>query len=255
MMLVLGQSLSRSKKQEMGFHASYDQFIPALRSGIGVSVNNGSSSFSWEDYGGTGVNYSTTFNYSGLTLAIAPKFSIKGKYTLSPSIDFSYGYGKAETKLPEVSGLVDLEGQHMWVESRLGLLFNTSKYYAGLSTTILDQHFYDNQRYRLLNSFITYFQAGYTFQKSATSRFSFTPQVAYRISANESTPFTEYILHSGAANFTFRYDSYIAGFSNTGIHLGLQTKKLRVMLSNNPFRSKNKFYENGNLSFRYIFRE
>jgi hypothetical protein len=62
---------------------SYDQFIPTIRTGIGVTVGTGRM-----QSGETIFNYST--KDKGISLAIAPKLSIKGKFTISPSLDFTY---------------------------------------------------------------------------------------------------------------------------------------------------------------------
>ncbi|MBC7923087.1 MAG: hypothetical protein H7Z75_18565, partial [Ferruginibacter sp.] len=63
--------------------ASYDQFIPAIRSGIGLTVGYGDF-YSIYTINASRRSYSSE-NYQ-VALAIAPKFSIKGKFTLSPSL-------------------------------------------------------------------------------------------------------------------------------------------------------------------------
>lgn len=94
---------------------------------------------------------------------------------------------------------------------------------------------------------------GYTFQRSSESKFSFTPQLLLSIDKfNSSAPlrihFEDFILN-------FRYKQFIWGFNNRGIHVGWQTDKLRLMLTNGLGIGvgKNNFSYTGNLSFLYVF--
>ncbi|HEX8528592.1 MAG TPA: hypothetical protein VF646_01155, partial [Cytophagales bacterium] len=67
-------------------YASYDQFIPSLRSGVGLAAGYGRYLYGGERNGPGywGRGYSTYFS-----AAIAPKFSMGGKLTLSPSLDLA----------------------------------------------------------------------------------------------------------------------------------------------------------------------
>lgn len=244
------------------YHASFDQFIPAIRSGIGISVHRGTAVDEMEWGGADGPDIrNLAFTSNRISLAIAPKFSIGGKYTISPSVDLSYGRGNTEANFPSVIGPINIArnyppGQHQWLESRLGLLFNTSKYYIGYSAYVLNRHYYNNKHSGLLSDqFISYLQAGYTFQRKADSKFSFTPQVAYRIGASEGLSVSQYIFDIGL-NLTFRYDKYLAGLNNRGFHVGWQNEKLRIMSTTNLLAYGGlRSFGMGNLSVRYVFNE
>lgn len=250
------------KDQDFSYHASFDKFIPALRTGIGISVHRGTVADEFTLNAPDGIEVEKlTFSSNRISLAVAPKFSIAGKLTISPSVDFSYGRGKTEANFPANMGPIDYAhyykpGEHQWLESRLGLLLNTSKYYIGYTAYLMNRHYHNNEETGLLsNEYISYLQAGYTFQRNPDSKFSFTPQFAYRIGANQEMSFGEYIFNAGAINFSFRYDKYLAGFNNTGIHLGWQNEKVRVVTSINPFASGDWDFGAGNLSLRYIFKD
>ncbi len=151
-----------------GYHlaTSYDQFIPALRSGIGATVLTSHA---------TGPRYK--YNWQGFSVAVAPKISLNGKWTFSPSLDLSYHAGRSTVRDGRWGGNVESE---RW-QSRAGLLFNTSKFYIGYSVAVVDYLSirYANgitesgRPYRLAS----YLQVGYTFQRSPKSDFSFTPQL------------------------------------------------------------------------------
>jgi hypothetical protein len=226
---------------EVNSIVSLDKFLPGIKSGIGVIIGGSTSVYDpnpqrWKE---------NNFHIRG---AVAPKFSIKGKYTISPSLDFGYGRSDVKYNLRPQDNR-----QTNRLFSRVGLLFNTNKYYVGYSTLLISHH-WDNKEKSLFNGFgyISILQAGYTFQRSTKSKFSFTPQIAFVIHEYKRTNWTDFVF-PGLINFTFRYDKYIAGINNTGFHLGLQTEKLRVMVSNNPFLF-DQVFANGNLSLRYIFK-
>ncbi len=279
---VVYSNYDAAKSQRVYSHLSYDQFIPAIRSGIGITAGyfNSIHKLPHNLYGpGTsGLSYDkVTFSGASFTVAIAPKISLKGKYTISPSIDFSYGIAEEKVTLSEVP-VVDTirggDGKQYGINSRAGILFNTNKLYVGykvvvLRRSILNSTYNPLSSYRPVNIFESFLQAGYTFQKSSESKFSFTPQVVIQISKYDSKARLYYGLE--AYNLNFRYKHFIWGvndsdirdvrfrdrqlFTNGGIHIGWQTDKLRVMLTNNyGFNSQ---YESsryvGNLSFRYIF--
>jgi hypothetical protein len=235
-------------------HTSYDQFISKIRSGIGVSVN-------YNNYPGNSFNSS---NY-GFSLAIAPKFSLNGKYTLSPSLDFSYNSGRSVTE----NWLGSNEQQIVtndFLQSRIALLLNTQKWYIGYSVTL----FQNNQVTTSIdtgvsdwsfNKYVSYWQLGYTFQRSSDSRFSFTPQLVfltgYQNMYNSYIPqyrFRYFRLMD--YNLAFRYQKFIWGLNNAGIMVGIQTKQTRLILTNG-FEGLNKAYPSytAQLSFRYVFKK
>ena len=236
-------------------HVSYDQFIPSLSTGIGVGV-----------YGVQGVSLSyKEGGTQGFYLALAPKISLKGKWTLSPSLDLEYG----RSRMPSLSTMIadtvrTLYGYNstQW-GSRAGLLINTSKFYIGYSVGVAN-HFnidYANGGHSSgrLAKFSSYLQVGYTFQKRPESDFSFTPQLTFYIGNRQ------YLLENGydrfginffqGFNLNFRYRQFIWGINNTGLHLGWQSRGFRVMASNGmAFGGGANWHYVGNISLRYAFR-
>ncbi|MDO1449145.1 hypothetical protein Q0590_22905 [Rhodocytophaga aerolata] len=225
---------------------SYDQFIPALRTGIGLTAGSG-----WNQSG-----YSFNIRSQGLSLSIAPKFSIEGKYTVSPALEI--GYGQTNSMWPRYridrdSSFDKLVGKAYGISSKAGLLFNSNKLYLGYAVSLF-RHTTGSRLLIPARGFNSYLQAGYTFQRSAQSAFSFTPQLVIQISRLSHQP----KVHVGveAYNFTFRYKHVIWGINNAGIHVGWQTEKLRLMLSNDAGvfnRNGADTMYSGNLSFRYVF--
>lgn len=114
-------------------------------------------------------------------------------------------------------------------------------------------------------------QAGYTFQRSTESKFSFTPQIMVRAIGDRYNHYTnsdyffeefEYTFDRPYSlllryNLNFRYSKFIGGLNNAGVHVGFQNDRLRVMVTNrgllNFFQPGSSY--NGNLSFRYVFKE
>lgn len=238
--------------RNFGLNASYDQYIPAIRSGVGISMTRGIYSFS-PPY----LSYSYKYNHNKVALAIAPKVSIKGKYTLSPSIDFLFGIGNLKSNLPENQVKYFNPNSNMvWYQSRIALLFNTSKYYIGYSVNLLNPAYLTglgpdiNEEY----NYVSYIQAGYTFQKNSESKFSFTPQIVYRIQA-KNLHFDRIKGAPMAINLIFRYDNYLGGLNHTGFLIGFQTKAIRFMVSNHLIVPNGGPFSIGNISLRYLFNE
>lgn len=239
-------------------HTSFDHFVPAIASGIGISTS----------YYGNNSDYFEGGGYD-ISLAIAPKISIKGKYTLSPSVDISHGslHSTYTIGYNTYERIEDFKQE--FIRSRLGLLFNTNRYYVGVSFFAFNKNdhaiypggirsTYNLNPYKHLGAF----QFGYTFQKSPESKFSFTPQLSIHLYDENFTTDEGLILPVPYFNFNFRYTKYIMGVSNAGFHVGLQTEKLRLMVSNNfnlfQFGPSNLFFGNGpisNLSLRYVFHK
>ncbi len=245
-----------SRTKTYSIYTSYDQFIPLIRSGIALTagVEGEKNIFNSVDGNNKNVRHDITNRSKFVSLAVAPKLSIRGKYTLSPSVDIAYSSLQSNTAFSSAdSSSRYTEFENLEFQSRAGILFNTHKYYIGYSV-ILFQHIrnpYTNMYLNLGRNFQSFLQMGYTFQKSSESKFSFTPQLLLRVSKfNGSAPlrinFEDIILN-------FRYKQFIWGFNNRGIHVGWQTEKIRLMLTNGLGGGKNNFYYTGNLSFRYIF--
>lgn len=225
--------------QSEGFHSfvSYDHFTPAIRTGVGITAGTGRGASKTH---GQDKSYKEHF----LALDIAPKISIKGKYTLSPSISIHY-----IRSIDEYAGHeFRIGGFGSWV----GLLWNTPKYYIGYSFNGIGYNPYTVLPY--IYHFTSFFQLGYAFQKSSESDFSFTPQLVILV----SNPFRNLQVNKVdryiGYNMNFRYKKFIWGLNNAGVHLGVQTARLRLMVTNNAaLVSQNRYV--GNLSFRYVFKE
>jgi hypothetical protein len=244
------------------FNISYDQFIPAIRSGIGFSGGFFSTSSN---------RFFSSSGYS-VALAVAPKFSLKGKYTVSPSLDLSYGAADQIFKnRPNATGDQQINGFNL--QSRAGLLVNTRKWYVGYAVEIPLRNAY---RYRgfddlvippssdttlsVTKRFTSYWQFGYTFQRSSESKFSFTPQIVFQTGWDSYSIFgPDYgfkYFSPVAINLNFRYNKFIWGINNTGVHLGWQTDRVRVMMSNGfSWGGYAGGVYLGNLTFRYMLKQ
>lgn len=239
---------NRNINQAFGYHASLDRFIPAIRSGVGITVSRYSYQFKTRRSPDEDYNIDNENDVFGLVAAIAPKFSIRGKYTLSPSLDFGYRRGNNQMNFaPQYSNINNS------LESRVGLLFNTQKYYVGYSVYLIRHYWYSNVK--PLNQdkgFTSYLQVGYTFQRKADSKFSFTPQLVGAITEDFYGQLRLFVL----PNFTFRYSHFIAGLNHTGIHIGYQNDRLRLMLSGIPWGYGGVGpFSSGNMAVRHIFKE
>lgn len=151
----------------LGYQASLDKFIPAIKSGIGFAVGNGSyqnrDSYLGED------DISRRYHFF-IGAAIAPKFSIKGKYTLSPSLNIGF----SKVRYSDISELSQENSHDNQLSSSLGLLFNTQKYYVGSSFHLFSHRWFSGLKPLFLSPrFAFNLQAGYSFQRSQDSKFSF----------------------------------------------------------------------------------
>jgi hypothetical protein len=227
--------------------ASYDHFYPKLRSGLGITIKNTTYNFD-NNY----RNWAEHFVLSSINLDFAPKFSIKGKYTISPSISLRYFGDFIEYTTENVGLDPPLEnGYNDGLSSRLGVLFNTDRYYIGFSFPLFRTTFEDFN----WSEFSTFIQLGYTFQESEASKFSFTPQLLFNISPK--TDEHDVILNSVLYNIGFRYGQIFIGILGeddivpVGFQLGWQNNGWRIG-SINQFDDGT--YSPG-LSLRYIFNQ
>lgn len=220
------------KYSEYDFAASYDAFFPGIRSGIGITAYKNKSISNQ-------INFKSESRSIAISLAIAPKISIKGKYTISPSLDINYN--------DEYQPWRDVSLQNGF-SSRAGVLFNATNYYIGYSVNLF-------QSKDLFHNYFSYFssslQMGYSFQKNQDSRFAFTPQLVLPIYSNYKR-----IVDWPLYNLGFRYDNYLFGaigytyFIPVGLQVGWQKKGWRILLSS-IFAAN----YNANLSLRYIFNQ
>ena len=274
-------ALSPFSFNSFGFYNSYDRFFSVLRSGIGIAygyeglrMSQTLEPVSPDTSSTTGNanphNYDKSIDNYYISLSVAPKISIKGKYTLSPSIDISQSFALLDWVDPLYSPSIETVKKMRNTSSRFGLLFSGKNFYIGFSLLRLNRYRYitadstfriprvgDNFAHHFLQGKRHYLQLGYTFQRSSESKFSFTPQLAFIF--YERINLRSLFFGYPVMNLTFRYEQYLAGINNSGFHLGFQDERLRVMLSSGlglrtgwgPYPAGN---INGNLSFRYIFK-
>jgi hypothetical protein len=255
---LVGVETSRNYNNGYGTYASYDQFVPSIRSGVGLTVGYNHLAFGNEQRGG----YFSNGNSVLFSLAVAPKLSMGGKVTFSPSLDVSlrpFGNQWSQNQIRNQSN-------GYTVGSRVGLLLNTEKFYAGYSVDLVD-HFNtrvknDTVDFRATGRgerFDSYWQFGYTFGRGTKSKFSFTPQLVFRTGTDRNAVKRYRVFAPVDFNLNFRYRKFICGVNGSNqrsIHVGWQTDRLRIMLSDNLAYARR--YEPGyaaNIAVRYIFKE
>ncbi len=242
-----------------GYHlsASYDQFVPALRSGIGATVFSSHAASPLYKYNG-----------QGFSVAVAPKISLNGKWTFSPSLDLEYDRGRLPFSNSILNdSLIPAYGydSEQW-QSRAGFLLNTSKFYIGYSVAVVDHRridFTNGDRFRgRPTRFSSYLQLGYTFQKSPESNFSFTPQLTFYIGSDRMLLYNRAddrirVSYFHAFNLSFRYKQFLWGVNNMGFHVGWQSHRVKVTASNSigvAGKHTDTGYT-GNVSLRYLFKD
>ena len=215
-------------RNAFGGSLSFDHFITKWSTGVGFNVD-------YLDYTNPATDRDSIpdeANMLKFQLMAAPKFSIAGKYTISPGIAISYNhmahkgdflnYGKEYTELADTSKLTENK-----INFAASILFNSKKYYAGIS--FYSRGFYSHDQGIGANTFLTarrkpflVFQTGYTFQRTSESKFSFTPQLAIAIhSEGSNVSFVD-------LNLKFRYKKVIWGLYGDGLYLGYQNDKISI---------------------------
>jgi hypothetical protein len=231
---------------------SMDLFIPKLSTGIGLTQIYRQASYNNDIFGVTKDNIDVSM------ISLSPKISLKGKYTIAPFINFIFFNDRLKQDASRPT-YISLPSIHFRVTERIGFLFNSRKFYFGISANSLNNApAYANEihspwRY-ISGSYLGYmvhtypygyrdrglfncllFQGGYTFQKRPESKFSFTPQVAVQYMKYEDIGVD--------FNLMFRYSKFLWSLNNNGIGLGFQSKlkngDIRVLLSQSYLFDKN----------------
>lgn len=223
---------------------SYDQFFPKLRSGIGLTYRG-------YNYGYYHYNIVGEFRHreNSLMLSFSPKFSSKGKRTFAPFIDLIVGYAKNSTVLD----MPDYRPGVMRASGRIGVLYNSRKFYAGIT-----YYAFTTSVFTELHSFYRatghppVLQTGYILQRLPESRFSFTPHLAFFLVTRIYSSKRWYELNLDL-NLMFRYKKFIWSLNNTGLGLGYQNKRFRILLSQN-YIYFNKLNLQNSLSLRYVLK-
>jgi hypothetical protein len=236
--LISNFSYGSSKKwgyKNYGSSLSYDNYFPKIRSGIGLTTN-------------ANTQQTTNGNYKNhlydLSLIVAPKISIRGKYTISPSLQFTFNDYYYKYK----NGPIDIQdAQRQLYQGGAGVLFNTTDYFIGYSLLIYQSEKLENNT---LNYLFSAFQVGYVFRKDINSKFSFTPQIIIPL-----VSYLENYIDWPAYNLGFKYDNYTFGVVSefqewhpSGFLFAWQNENFRLILSNEFVR---KTYT-GNISVRYL---
>jgi hypothetical protein len=208
---------------------------------------------------------------TSLMLVIAPKVSFKGKYTLSPSVNFVYNVTDVDRTInPKLDTIFDPNVNYHTIGSSAGLLFNAANFYIGYAVNLFNRTKSTNEGVFGNRGFYSDVQMGYTFERNSAATFSFTPQLVISILKDWYT--SRILVGLQGYNANFRYKQFIWGVNDGGvlvstrgnpdkrlpelggIHIGWQTDKFRVMLTNSY--SRNRSYEEfqyaGNLSLRYV---
>jgi hypothetical protein len=235
------------------FYTSFDQFIPFLRSGIGITAG-----LTGQNTSANGGNTTYKPHWASVSLALAPKFSKKGKYTFSPSISFTFSKAWNQSYGMYMDSVwIITNANNFNFSSSAGILFNTSKFYIGYSMKLLSKTVYHDISNLALRGagyyFYSFLQTGYTFGRR-TSKFSFTPQLVFRINNYPSDKRLRIGL--GLINFTFRYNKFLWGLNSGGIHLGWQNENFRFIFTNNlgflPKRDNLYISNSVSIAFRYL---
>ncbi|HEX8548069.1 MAG TPA: hypothetical protein VF691_14000 [Cytophagaceae bacterium] len=250
------------KYRRKNLSLSFDKFVPKIGSGIGIQ---GSYTNSFRN----DSDLPTTDNTDNINLGLsfAPKFSFKGKYTLSPAVEINGNI--KNTNYQHLSHKSEPVNTSFSPGARLGLSFNASKFYIGAS-----YHFDGNFRnYRGIGWFGErrgytatsgphgYLQLGYNFQKREDSKFGFSPQLVlgrskehFKSSNQEYSAISNYML----INLNFRYKQFVwgtswAGYYGVQLMAGWQKKNFRIAYLHAGQFNLTSFV--GEVSFRYIFNK
>jgi hypothetical protein len=235
------QKFSHQSDKDIGVSLSYDNFIPWLRSGVGIiaSWNRGDRLYQSRSHD----------RQSGfLSLIIAPKISIKGKYTISPSLQLGYTDIYHEYYSSPAGYL------YKGFQGQMGILFNANNYYIGYGLRLFnspdDGFFYNEKLYSAI-------QLGYCFRKSSDAQFSFTPQFVLPIIIYSEFTFIEpnYLLNFRFGQYSLGAVSTFGYWYPTGFLAGWQKSDWRIVLTNqfkDQYSSRASAYRL-DLSLRYIF--
>lgn len=231
---------------------SYDGFFPKIRSGIGITVNKYTSSIVQMN---NSDEYKINDTNSSISFDIAPKISIRGKYTISPSLRVSYLSSNLDLYGSDPDWFGRLE-EHTWngFSSRIGLLFNTGRYYIGYSVNL----FSSDSDHFAFGSFYSYLQLGYSFQRQADSKFSFTPQLVLGLQCK--TEFNNKVSFP-SLNLGFRYGQFLASLLAVNsdfvpsFQLGWQKNGWRILTTHEFNMYFNGVLYSPSLGLRYIFNQ
>jgi hypothetical protein len=175
-----GNYVNRFDKESMpviGF--SYDNFIPKLATGIGffASWMNENRKYRYSDS-----------HFSGLKtgVVVSPKISIKGKYTIAPSLGLTYK--RVEGEINDYNPEETRKSKHNAFNLSAGLLFNSERFYMGFAYYFspftgrdVFPFYEDIKQSQIITQMYGIVQAGYKFQRNKESKTSYTIQSVVRL--------------------------------------------------------------------------
>jgi hypothetical protein len=227
---------------------SYDNFISKIGSGVGFYLNSrkftygakGDSTFN--PY--TGNYYSSSYNAWKAGLMISPKLSIRGKYTIAPSVGLNYkslSFEDRQEGIPLNYDSLKYKSDIFYISS--GLLFNTEKFYIGIAYyfRVLNNdrnarvNFSEEDYYPTIRQYGV-IQAGYKFQKDKDSKTSYTLQKLIWLNTDLSNLSDRMYLIFGDITFLFKYKKLLLGTSHgsqSPFGIGYQSKNIRLFYSQN----------------------
>jgi hypothetical protein len=225
--------------QNINQNVSYDFFLNKMSTGIGLS-------FGYTNCNPLRYNFKNNVN-TFAELAIAPKISLKGKYTLSPAASVNYTHN--------TSSFPPFFPQRENVNITGGLMFNSKKFYTG----------YTYKRSLNFNTGYSTFLVGGIFQRSNESDFSFAPSALWHFGKHNLhglhyiDPNYQYSpgvsLLPKLINMNFRYKRILWGagikftpYSPAFLMVGYQSKntKFKITTSLSPLRYQE-------FTIRYLF--
>lgn len=228
---------------------SGDMFISKISTGIGLN-------FSYYSPSQMVFFVPTVSHLFNAELVVAPKISIKGKFTISPSISLSY-YKNSYNYTN--SWLADGNRPDSKIDYRLGILVNNKRFFAGVAMELgplvekVDNFKATSQV--LVTSSYSILHAGYAFKLDKDDNLSLTPQVVLDIFGSKYY-ITDFI---PTANIMMRYKKLITGVGyaqNPQVMAGLQTKAFRLMvikdIVTNSTDTRNPKPNHVALSMRYL---
>jgi hypothetical protein len=254
---------------------SGDFFISKISTGIGIKtdydIQKNLVSSEWGN-----------FEAYAAAIVIAPKISLKGRYTISPGFEINYNYlsqyqninGVIYFRAPDYT--IDVDRYYHFIGYKGSILFNSRKFYLGYTLNSYSRdpdYIYSQAQVNVDKKFwsdkqtviYTTVQTGYSFQKDEKSKFSFTPQMVVGF---RKTPWQSFSIRQ--LDLNLRYKKFLTGLSyrkeytlaskdNLGIVIGVQTRNLRIALINSRrfnFWGGTSYYKNiysSCLSIRYQF--
>lgn len=264
---TVSTEFSYAKGRILNTSVSYDNFISRLATGVGVIA-------SWYDGNIKSTSYEGKLSALKTGLIVSPKISIKGKYTIAPSVGLYYRHLDLYTNNYDYNTLALMSD---FFNLKVGLLFNSEKFYLGYVHNFLPLEVrnpkntnmgpYYEDDYRGFKTF-GIIQTGYKFQKNKESKIASTLQAAIRVGK-----YTELSDLMNKVNYTVKYKKVLLGVSTASgsrpppvlskvsylkqrLHfdflagIGFQTKNIKIFYGQNI--SNLKYWYNGELSCRII---